>query len=562
MRAEPATVRAQSNPLLLAGLIALAVCAGLAVVRPAMVIPLNIYDEGIILVGASRVMRGELPYRDFWTVYSPGQFYTLAGLFAVTGKSVLAARYWDGLTRALIAVALAGLAARAGGHRAALFVWPVALLWLVFYGFFSYPLFQGLLFSALSLLAFLLALERAERGRPAARLMAGAGLLFGLAFVYRHDMALYLGAALVITLAAHIVLAHSGQRTGQYVRTDMESPAGAMPLREIGPLCAPLVGAAALIIVPLTLYFVALVSPSSLLNQLFIFPLLEFPKWRDLPYPKLTGELSNLPFYAPFLIYCVSAVIAIARLRGPMEGRGRGRAMLALTAFGLFGYNQARVRSDQIHTVHFFLLALTLLGAWLPARLSVDSASPRTARLAASMLGLFAMTLLLALLIEPIEWYGGRLKQSTDPGTLARIAAAPPNARGIPVDEYQGDMLTALKFYAKPEDGVYIGLKHNDKVFANDVVSYFVIDRPVPTRYHEIHPGVGNTLPVQQEMIAEFERARPRILFLTGMFDGADEPNASAHSTGIVLFDDYVRAHYRMFTSSGPFMVYKRKEGL
>ena len=38
----------------------------------------NVYDEGVMASGADRVLRGEAPYRDFWTVYAPAQFYVLA----------------------------------------------------------------------------------------------------------------------------------------------------------------------------------------------------------------------------------------------------------------------------------------------------------------------------------------------------------------------------------------------------------------------------------------------------------------------------------------------------
>lgn len=36
---------------------------------------LNLYDEGIILVGAQRVFNGDIPYRDFWSMYGPAPFF-------------------------------------------------------------------------------------------------------------------------------------------------------------------------------------------------------------------------------------------------------------------------------------------------------------------------------------------------------------------------------------------------------------------------------------------------------------------------------------------------------
>src|SRR5437667_6829101 len=49
-------------------------------------------DEGIVLQGAHRILNGQLPYRDFFTFYTPGSFYFTAGLFKVFGDSILVAR--------------------------------------------------------------------------------------------------------------------------------------------------------------------------------------------------------------------------------------------------------------------------------------------------------------------------------------------------------------------------------------------------------------------------------------------------------------------------------------
>jgi 4-amino-4-deoxy-L-arabinose transferase-like glycosyltransferase len=49
-------------------------------------------DEGIVLQGADRILRGEVPYRDFFSFYTPGSFYLVAALFKVFGNSFLVAR--------------------------------------------------------------------------------------------------------------------------------------------------------------------------------------------------------------------------------------------------------------------------------------------------------------------------------------------------------------------------------------------------------------------------------------------------------------------------------------
>ena len=61
---------------------------------------------------------------------------------------------------------------------------------------------------------------------------------------------------------------------------------------------------------------------------------------------------------------------------------------------------------------------------------------------------------------------------------------------------------------------LYAGLPRHDNVFANDVSIYFLAGRPIATRYHELHPGVTTTQAVQEEMVAELDRAGARMACL------------------------------------------------
>jgi hypothetical protein len=49
-------------------------------------------DEGIVLQGAERILDGQLPYRDFFSFYTPGSFYLVAWLFQIFGDSFTVAR--------------------------------------------------------------------------------------------------------------------------------------------------------------------------------------------------------------------------------------------------------------------------------------------------------------------------------------------------------------------------------------------------------------------------------------------------------------------------------------
>ncbi|MBI4165529.1 MAG: glycosyltransferase family 39 protein [Acidobacteria bacterium] len=49
-------------------------------------------DEGIVLEGAQRILDGQVLYRDFFSFYTPGSFYSMALLFKIFGSSYLVAR--------------------------------------------------------------------------------------------------------------------------------------------------------------------------------------------------------------------------------------------------------------------------------------------------------------------------------------------------------------------------------------------------------------------------------------------------------------------------------------
>src|SRR5580704_19367400 len=50
-------------------------------------------DEGIVLQGAERILHGEVLYRDFFSLLTPGSYYLLALLFKVSGSSFIVARF-------------------------------------------------------------------------------------------------------------------------------------------------------------------------------------------------------------------------------------------------------------------------------------------------------------------------------------------------------------------------------------------------------------------------------------------------------------------------------------
>jgi hypothetical protein len=159
------------------------------------------FDDGALLMGARMVRAGNLPYRDFYTLYGPFG-YTLQGwALGVLGNPPL------GL-RAAQAVCLAGVGllallvdrrtagARGRGWAVLLFVAALSAAALLA-SFFAFA------FAAASLLCFALAVAGPPGGGASsrgARWAACGGALLALCGLTRPAFALYTGAALAVVL--------------------------------------------------------------------------------------------------------------------------------------------------------------------------------------------------------------------------------------------------------------------------------------------------------------------------------------------------------------------------
>lgn len=77
-------------------------------------------DEGIALQGAARILRGQLPYRDFFPFYTPGSYFWNACLMKIFGDSILVPRTVLLLYGALFSVLTFVLARRMASRTGAL----------------------------------------------------------------------------------------------------------------------------------------------------------------------------------------------------------------------------------------------------------------------------------------------------------------------------------------------------------------------------------------------------------------------------------------------------------
>jgi len=466
-------------------------------------------DEGLMLQAAARIADGQIPYRDFWWFYPPGQPYLLGGLQELLGPSLLTWRVLRVLADATVAVLAYTLARRGGGgERAALGAWAAAILAMAYpSGPHPFPIALALALGALLLF----------ESRPAL-----AGALVGACAGWRIEFALI--------AAAGIVLAR---------------PSGTARFAGVAGLSALVLYAPVVI--------AAGVGPSW--ELLVDYPLTDFRDYQTLPFPlAYDGPLNTSSpggflrdsaeplalFYLP-LVLLVGLAGAVATLASrPLEPL---RIATGVFTAGTVGY--LLVRADLFHTAPLAVM-VAVLAAW-------SLAAPRAGwRLAPVALATLALAYTV---VEGLDRRWLILREDT-------VALANPVADGVRVPPARARELerTVARIHREVPRGepIYVATRRADLVTSGHPLLYVLAQRPNPTRYDIPAPGVVTSAPVQREIVRDLARTR-LVARWTDPITAAPEPNAAGRSSGVVVLDDALARDYRRAGREGSFLLLGRR---
>lgn len=507
---------------------------------------------GVSTLGAERVLAGELPYRDFWTVYAPGQFYLLALLFRLFGMHLI------------VEVAAAGVVS-------ALAVW--AAYWFVYA--LTNRLAPSLAVAAIFAAAFFNTgyYERLDAYPPAilcvflslcfvvqyyhtfnTRALLLAGLATGMAVLFKHDVGFYTTIAISAGLAFYPWVSSSTR---------------VVPVRWWrAPV--PYLAAALLVIVPVTLYF-ARVAGAELWDAIFTFRARDW----QLPGPKpelnplyfnFTGAsrsetLDNLFRYIKYTVPFVLDLSGLATIVLAVRQRKPVYAASAVTLWVGYGIH--------FYVAHVHIIThLVTMSAYAAATGALLYTLLRSSRRTAQSWVLPALALLVV-----VGWFFALtartayniVRKQRDPDLVTLHL---PRVEGFKVQTSEAGPLQALVAYVDeqlpPDQPLYIGLTRHDMMLTNDMQLYFILNRPIAVRYHELHPAVATTVSVQQEIMTKLESSQPPILILKATFPDEvldqvkREFQQKLPDIGAEDLDQYIRQHYQMTEEFSPYYVWQR----
>lgn len=507
----------------------------------------NIYDEGVTLYGASRILEGAIPYRDFWTLYAPGQYYVLAGLFKLFGTSIITERIWDVLARVLIAFLVFLISRKLLTTKLAIIPWCISIIWIGYLHFPAYAMYPALVFS---LLAILLLLEYFARPQKP-RLLMACGAAIGFATLFRHDIGAY-----TFLTCGPIVVAFS---FANLYKEKLNQKIKLVIIKVFLPLCG---GVISVLCLP-TLYLVTTVPLDILFNDLIVFPLTVFHKVRSVPYPPIWPDptkyyyssfgnyiiSTSIPFYFPAFVYLGVFSTLILQFRGILEfDKIKVWSVISITVLGLLFYLQGISRADVVHAFPTTTIATILLVYMIHQALK---------RFRKSLVIFFTCIILMFPFATFIFFPVSNWLINVDYLSDLDLFNCPERVGCIPIDKDEEAAANYVRSHTAKDEKIYVGLPRHDLVFINDAFFYFLANRDSATRYHELHPGVVTTLPVQLEMTNDLKLQKVNYIVLFSQFVNNREPNEGGESSNITVLDDYIRQNYQMVQQFGFYSVWK-----
>ena len=513
----------------------------------------DFYDEGLILVGAMRVAAGQVPHRDFYANYGPGQFYTLAWLFDLFGRSILVERIYDLVLRAAIVTVTYGITAAYCRRWIAICTAIVCGFWLFSAGLpsIAYPIIPLLL---LTLIGTKLVLP-IFRGEVQSWRMLAAGAVTGLAALFRYDV----GFAFAFVQTCTIVIA-------QFLRKRKDSS------KQWGLL--PYLAGVAAVFLPAAVLYLAVSPIHPFVHDIILYPSKYYARARRLPFPGLRWRsLENLVLYLPI-------PVAILSFYSVMTGKDRDRDDQDQSWIGfliLFGLLSAVFYFKGIIRISIGQILLSLIPTTITIAVLYEYTSRGGRHLHRIVQWTMAVSIFAATwsaLKEARVLYLGRqsvLEEVLSPPGPASLRSetswcSVPNPlhTGLCflVDPDHAKLISYISEHTSPGERIFIGLSRHDRILMNDLLTYFVSDRLPATRWSHFDPDLQMRADVQTEMINELDRQAVRYVILESQFDSqVQASNDSSKSSGVTLLDDYIRRNYRQVETFGSLSVWLRHGG-
>ena len=520
--------------------------------------PMNLYDEGVTVYGAMRVSRGEVPYRDFWTMYAPGQFYIIALLFRIFYPSILVERLWTTLVYICICIMVYLVVRKMTNMLYAGLAAVLCMIWLSDYEIYGTPVPVSVLFSLISIYFMLSFFSRMQNHD-----LILSGAMAGVSALIRQDLGLYTVAGQVGVLIAFLRANRSvdqGRHSSQlFVRLGKSS------------ILSYILGFTVTVF-PIVLFFYFSHIYRQAVEDLILFAVRIFPMFRSLPYPSPIPDISSIvrgtflfsqywfqlkndmPFFFPPIVFIVSAIVFV-RASFPKSLSGKLSdpwPFLMLLIVGCLFFGEAIIRADKVHLLATSIPAIMLLALIL------------TSVVQSKRWGLLEFAMIVPLLLSTILVFShlflDHIQYIMDHTVYESAVFEKGPGAGMQLGHLGEEYEAAVNYidrHVPVREKIFVGLERYDKIFVNDVMFYFLANRQSATRYQELHPGLATTPIIQQEIQREIIYHRVRYIVVLQQSNCPLEPNMSSMSSGCNLLGAFIHKRFAPVKRFGNYTILK-----
>lgn len=503
------------------------------------------YDEGIIAYGALRILDGNIPYGDFWTLYAPGGFYLLAFIFKIFGISLKVTRLFAitilSLTVCSIYLLIKKLCSRIFGILAFL----VSLFWLKSYMVYNRPGQLAILFfiiCSFPLYSFLASNRN--------KWLVITGILSGVISLFRQDFGVYIFTSIFLVILLKQLNYYGEKKKKEKIHLILRN-------------ALSLFFGSITVILPTLIYLVVNSAFKEFINDTVVFPITIYPKVRDLPFPELKAD--NLIFYLPLLVFLLTSI----RLLFYNWHVKIKQVIPWLTLFFLFSglglFNYTNIRAGMSHLLPTMIPAIILF-----VLLFHNLLNNLTGKVIYFYKGLTRSAVPLICLI-PIFYLikPSFLAYSKRPMPISKMERKDGllninRASGFYDDselaQSQALSIQYIQDKTNENEKIFVGNSRHDRLVNSDVMFYFFSERYSATKYYELHPGLTNTQKIQKEIISDLIKANVRYIVLwSGSKLKVDEPNESSKSSGVTDLDNFIQKNYKIEETFGSYVILRRR---
>ncbi len=479
---------------------------------------LNIYDEGIGIVGAKRILMGEVPYRDFWTIYSPLWYYVLGLWIKLFGSEIFVIRLFTILLNS-ISISIIYKTIKSQNINPYLGTLAAAM-------FLSLSPFYGRAIPLALLFTFLMIYYLLNKKSNSDYIIIG--ILNVLLFATRHDFGIYaIASTICVAIFENKILKEKSIK--QYLIYLMT------------------------LLFVLCLYFLILLKIGALgdyFEYAYKFVFEKFGVGRSLPFPNpfIVFFEENVPigsrvynlwlsiiFYLPFVLIGTLFYLII---KSKIEISSESKFFVTITLFSLIFSAQGMVRSGYEHILPS-LLIITMMITSIMVRLNLANK-------------FYLLFLLIFFSFPPIAKKAQSLIYLYS-GKSSEIKSHFSKFIKLPKEEAENynNLIEYVQIFDRSEY-LYSGVLYHEKIFINDIMLYHLTNRYPATKYHELHPGQATEASIQDEIIAELKSKKTHVLVLY-----YDKESEKQKIIGESNLDEYIRENYLLSKIFGNYYVFR-----